>query len=183
MDLPESAALRTALLPRADRQRLFAGSALDPAWTELVDRDRGVLITAQGLLMYLQPEQVRAVVGLCAGHFPGATLVFDAVPRWMAGLVRRGVAGYQPPPLPWTVDSAGWLSLRSWPRGSSRCVTSGRQTGVAWPAGSGRDCATCPYCGTCARSSWRCASWISSDIVARPCLVGQIAVLAAAICP
>jgi O-methyltransferase involved in polyketide biosynthesis len=106
VDLPESMALRTALLPQPDRQRGFAGSALDPAWTELVDPGRGVLITAQGLLMYLQPEQVRALVGMCASRFPGATLVFDAVPEWMAGLVRRGTAGYRPPPLPWTVDPA-----------------------------------------------------------------------------
>lgn len=104
VDLPESVAVRTAVLPAADRQRCFAGSALDPGWTELVDPDRGVLLTAQGLLMYLQPGQVRALVGMCAQRFPGASLVFDAVPPWMAGLVRRGTPSYQPPPLPWTVD-------------------------------------------------------------------------------
>jgi O-methyltransferase involved in polyketide biosynthesis len=111
VDLPESVALRTTLLPPHDRQRRFAGSALDPAWTDLVDPGRGVLITAQGLLMYLQPEQVRALVGMCAERFPGATLVFDAVPPWMAGLVRRGTASYRPPPLPWTVEPAAMAEL------------------------------------------------------------------------
>lgn len=111
VDLPEPIALRTALLPRHDRQRVFAGSALDPAWTELVDRRQGVLITAQGLLMYLRPEQVRELLGICATKFPGGTLVFDAVPPWMAGLVRRGTPGYRPPPLPWTLEPASLPEL------------------------------------------------------------------------
>lgn len=40
---------------------------------------------------------------MCARRFPGATLVFDAVPPWMARLVGRGTPGYQPPPLHWTL--------------------------------------------------------------------------------
>lgn len=103
VDLPESIALRRRLLPEHDRRRSFAGSALDPAWTDLVDRGPGVLITAQGLLMYLPPEQVHALITMCARRFPGGTLVFDAVPPWMARLVGRGTPGYQPPPLRWTL--------------------------------------------------------------------------------
>lgn len=111
VDLPRSVALRKALLPEQDRQRFFAGSALDPAWTELIDAERGVLITAQGLLMYLQPEEVRALIAMCARRFPGGTLVFDAVPGWMARMVRRGTASYQPPPLPWTLSPGAMSEL------------------------------------------------------------------------
>ncbi|HET8662006.1 MAG TPA: class I SAM-dependent methyltransferase [Micromonosporaceae bacterium] len=106
VDLPGSVALRRRLLPEHDRQRSFAGSALDPAWTDLVNPGPGVLITAQGLLMYLRPEQVHALVTMCARRLPGGTLVFDAVPPWMARLVGRGTPGYQPPPLRWTLRPA-----------------------------------------------------------------------------
>lgn len=61
--------------------------------------------------MYLQPEQVRALIGTCAKRFPGGTLVFDAVPEWMAGLVQRGTPGYQPPPLRWTLSPAAMATL------------------------------------------------------------------------
>jgi O-methyltransferase involved in polyketide biosynthesis len=115
VDLPQSISLREALLPEAgERQRTYAGSALDAAWTSLVDPDRGVLVTAQGLLMYLQPDQAHALIAMCAQRLPGATLVFDAVPPWMAGIVRRGTPGYRPPPLYWTLtpkEAAGLVGV------------------------------------------------------------------------
>jgi O-methyltransferase involved in polyketide biosynthesis len=106
VDLPGSVPLRRSLLPHGERQRVFAGSALDPSWMDLVDPERGVLITAQGLLMYLPPEQVHTLLATCAQRFPGAALVFDAVPPWLAGLAGRGTPRYQPPPLRWTLVPA-----------------------------------------------------------------------------
>ncbi len=55
VDLAEGTAARAALLPSPDRLRSVAGSALDERWMDEVDGSRGVLITAQGLLMYFQP--------------------------------------------------------------------------------------------------------------------------------
>jgi O-methyltransferase involved in polyketide biosynthesis len=113
VDLPQSVALRRALLPAHERQQVFAGSALDPAWLDLVDPDRGVLVTAQGLLMYLPPDDVHALVARCAGRLPGQGMIFDAVPPWMAGVVRRGTSTFQPPPLPWTLAPTQLASLAS----------------------------------------------------------------------
>ncbi|HZM84646.1 MAG TPA: class I SAM-dependent methyltransferase [Candidatus Limnocylindrales bacterium] len=103
VDLPDSVALRRRLLPMGERQQVFAGSALDPKWTELVDPAHGVMITAQGLLMYLEPERVRSLISLCANAFPGGTLVFDALPPWMAKAVLHVAGPFKPPPLPWTL--------------------------------------------------------------------------------
>jgi len=108
VDLPEASALRGRLLPPGPRQRLVACSVTDPRWTDEVDASRGVLITAQGLLMYLRPTEVRAVIALCAERFPGGTLVFDAVPRWFSRLAVQGRLrshGYQAPPMPWGMDA------------------------------------------------------------------------------
>jgi hypothetical protein len=109
VELPETAALRTALLPDdPPRRRTLAGSALDPKWIEelgatAVDH---VMVVAQGLLMYLPPAQVRALIQRCAEEFPGGSMVFDTVPRRVSQLTVRGLpgpGGYRPPPMPWGV--------------------------------------------------------------------------------
>jgi O-methyltransferase involved in polyketide biosynthesis len=115
VDLPASAEMRRRLLPPGPRQRIHAGSALEPAWMEAVDPENGVLITAQGLLMYMEPNDAHTLIARCAQRFPGAAMVLDTVPRWMSRAVTRAntrAAGYRPPPMPWCVDSADWPRLR-----------------------------------------------------------------------
>lgn len=108
VDLAEGTAARAALLPSPDRLRSVAGSALDERWMDEVDGSRGVLITAQGLLMYFQPDQARGIVDTCARCFARAWLVLDVVQPWfsertVSGL--RNTAGYRAPPMPWGVDA------------------------------------------------------------------------------
>jgi len=110
VDLPEMVTLRRQLLDEPPRQRLVACSALDKAWTAEVDPSHGVLISAQGLLMYFTSDEVDRLVDICARCFPGWTLLFDAVPVWM--LARHGrwtdrnLDGYQPPAWVWGIDPA-----------------------------------------------------------------------------
>jgi O-methyltransferase involved in polyketide biosynthesis len=111
VDLPETVAVRSALLPddpAEPRRRTLACSALDPAWMDEVDTAHGVLVTAQGLLMYLQPDDVRGLIDACADRFPGGAFVFDTAPRWFAELAKRGLlrtpTGYVAPPMPWGMD-------------------------------------------------------------------------------
>ncbi|WP_051969247.1 class I SAM-dependent methyltransferase [Kitasatospora azatica] len=116
VDLPESVALRERLLPPGPRQRYLAADVTELGWTEEVDRNRGVLLTAQGLLMYLQPAQVRALIAGCAERFPGGSLVLDAVPRWFGRMTRNGsmrTHGYQAPPMPWSMDAGERARLRT----------------------------------------------------------------------
>jgi hypothetical protein len=48
------------------------------------------LLTAQGLLMYFEPDAVHGLIAACAARFGGASLVFDAVPAWLAARSRQG---------------------------------------------------------------------------------------------
>ncbi|GGO84084.1 class I SAM-dependent methyltransferase [Wenjunlia tyrosinilytica] len=108
VDLPETVELRRRLLPEQPRQRFVAASVLEEGWTDGIDTSRGLLITAQGLLMYLRPPEVRGLLSACAERFPGAGMVLDAVPRWFSAASRRGVlrtAGYTPPRMPWGIDA------------------------------------------------------------------------------
>jgi O-methyltransferase involved in polyketide biosynthesis len=110
VDVPEMIALRDRALPASPRRRSWAGSALDSGWMDEVDPARGVLVTAQGLLMYFEPPAVHRFLAVCARRLPGAALVFDAVPEWMRARSERGGLqsgdGYQPPPWHWAMDPA-----------------------------------------------------------------------------
>jgi O-methyltransferase involved in polyketide biosynthesis len=110
VDLPETAEVRRRLLPDPPRHRTIARSALDLVWTDEVDPTRGVLITAQGLLMYFEPDDVHRLIAACARRFPGAALLFDAVPRPFADLTRKAkpdaLGRYRPPPWTWALDRA-----------------------------------------------------------------------------
>ena len=79
VDLPESIALRLQFLPDTPRHRNVACSALDFRWMDAVDVSRGVVVTAQGLLMYFEPAHVRELIRQCAGRFAGGWLIFDTI--------------------------------------------------------------------------------------------------------
>jgi O-methyltransferase involved in polyketide biosynthesis len=108
VDVPESVAVRERLLPGGDRQIVVAGSALDERWMDAVDPSRGLLLTAQGLLMYFPFEDVLRLLAAAAERFRGSAFLFDAVPRRLSEASRRGRLGrrdgYQPPPWPWGLD-------------------------------------------------------------------------------
>lgn len=111
VDLPQTLAVRRELLgDDPPRRRSVACSATDERWMDEVDPSRGVLVTAQGLLMYLERAEVDALVDALARRFPGAAFVFDTAPRWFALLAQRGLlrtpTGYVAPRMPW-----GWDAL------------------------------------------------------------------------
>jgi O-methyltransferase involved in polyketide biosynthesis len=109
VDLSESVELRRQLLPDdPQRRRSLACSALDYRWMDEVDAPKGVLITTQGLLMYLQPAEVKALIAACADRFPGGALIFDALPRGLVERSRQGKikspGGYQAPAWQWGMN-------------------------------------------------------------------------------
>jgi O-methyltransferase involved in polyketide biosynthesis len=110
VDVPETVAVRARLLPDEPRRRSLAYSALDERWMDEIDPSRGVLVTAQGLLMYFEEADVHRLIRALAERFPGEALLFDAIPRWLSAASRRGGVkagrGYRPPPWLWGMDAA-----------------------------------------------------------------------------
>lgn len=107
VELPETLAVRRRLLPDGPRQRSHAGSALEPGWLDQVDPTGPVLITAQGLLMYFQGEEVYQLIATIAERLPDSSMVFDVVPETMLKMVGRGPDSEQATRL-WTwVFNAG----------------------------------------------------------------------------
>jgi len=107
VDLPPMIELRRKLLPASDRVQMCAQSALDFAWMDRVDPGQGVFITAEGLLMYLQPDEALALITECAARFTGGRMMFDLPPSGLAALIRRGMPTslrYRVPPMPFTLS-------------------------------------------------------------------------------
>jgi O-methyltransferase involved in polyketide biosynthesis len=109
VDLPPIVELRNKLLPASDRVTACAQSALDYGWMDRVDNADGVFITAEGLLMYLQPTEAMGLITECARRFPGGRMMFDLPPSWFASLARRGMRTslrYRVPPMPFAMSAA-----------------------------------------------------------------------------
>lgn len=110
VDLPPIIELRRKLLPPSDRVTSCAESALDYTWMDRVDPNAGVFITAEGLLMYLQPSEAMGLITECAKRFPGGRMMFDLPPAWFAGLAnRRGLRTsfrYRVPPMPFSMPAS-----------------------------------------------------------------------------
>jgi O-methyltransferase involved in polyketide biosynthesis len=117
VDLPEAIAVRARFLPDTDRHRNLACSALDLRWMDEVPASSSVFITAAGLLMYLQPEQVRWLIASIAQRFPTAELAFDVIPHWFARLTLRGLKKtphYTLPAMPWGLNRDELVRMKKW---------------------------------------------------------------------
>ncbi|OLP01496.1 methyltransferase [Mycolicibacterium porcinum] len=107
VDLEPMIELRNKLLPKPDRVTQCAQSALDFSWMDQVDACDGVFITAEGLLMYLQPEEAMSLIRACAQRFPGGQMLFDLPSAFLAFLTRKGMPTsmrYRVPPMPFSLS-------------------------------------------------------------------------------
>ncbi len=108
VDFPPMIELRSQLLPPSDRVEVCAQSALDYSWMDAIDPAEGVFITAEGLLMYLEPEASMGLITECAKRFPGGRMMFDLPPALFAKQMRRGIRmsrRYRVPPMPFTMSA------------------------------------------------------------------------------
>ena len=99
--------LRRRLLPSSTRVAALAQSALDYSWMDDVDTSSGVFITAEGLLMYLQPEESMGLITECAKRFPGGQMIFDVPPVVVKKLAPKGMRAsrhYRVPPMPFSLS-------------------------------------------------------------------------------
>ncbi|SEN42568.1 class I SAM-dependent methyltransferase [Actinacidiphila rubida] len=122
VDLPETVEVRRTLLPDdPPRRRSLACSALDLRWMDEVGADvpgRDVLVTAQGLLMYLPERDAKGLIAACAERFPGGRFLFDALPRAMvarnqAGAMDPADGGYRAPRWEWGMDVKEYRKVAS----------------------------------------------------------------------
>ncbi|MGV0742866.1 class I SAM-dependent methyltransferase [Mycolicibacterium sp. XJ870] len=106
--------LRQRLLPSSPRIAYLAQSALDHSWMDQVDAGDGVFITAEGLLMYLQPEDAMDLITKCASRFPGGQMIFDLPPVLVKKFAPKGLRSsrrYRVPPMPFSLSASQLADL------------------------------------------------------------------------
>jgi O-methyltransferase involved in polyketide biosynthesis len=114
VDLPPVIELRERLLPPSPRITALGQSALDYSWMDHVDTDNGVFITAEGLLMYLQPDEAMDLIAQCAKRFPGGQMFFDLPPVFVKRLAPKGMKSsrhYRVPPMPFSLSTIQLANL------------------------------------------------------------------------
>lgn len=89
VDQPDVITLRRRLYDLPDDVTLVPASVTDADWWDEVDPARPTLLVAEGLLMYLEATDVRALVARAAAHLGSAELAFDGVSRGMVRLSHR----------------------------------------------------------------------------------------------
>ena len=84
LDLPDSIALRTQLLPPPnDRVKYIAKSMLDYSWIDDIgDIRQGLFITVPGVLPYFKEEDVRDFLTTIAHRLKGAEIMFDVISQF-----------------------------------------------------------------------------------------------------
>ncbi len=93
VDLPKMIALRADLVPARPGEVTIGASILEPAWVEDVRERVGshpVMLVAEGLLLYLEPEQVDRLLRTIHHELDPEALAFDVIHgRWTRGLLGR----------------------------------------------------------------------------------------------
>ncbi len=142
IDLPPVMALREQLLPHDERIVPLAESALDRDWMDRVDASHGVFITAEGLLMYLEPDVALGLIRDCATRFPGGRMMFDSIPPFFSRRTLKGAKlsdRYTAPRMPFAMTPDEGVALADTVPGvhSARDITLAPGRGVfklaAWP--------------------------------------------------
>lgn len=88
LDLPEMIAVKRTLVAENERYRLLAASVLDIDWMQELREGgkRPFLFLAEGLFMYLLPDDVKRLVLSLQMAFPGCELVAEVFNgRWLHG--------------------------------------------------------------------------------------------------
>lgn len=107
VDLPESIAVREQFIEPDERHHHLALSAFAPEWFDKIPQGRPVFITAQGLLMYFEEEQVKWLIQQIARHFENAVFMFDTIPEWFSSKTMKGMkktSTYTTPQMPWGIN-------------------------------------------------------------------------------
>lgn len=88
LDMPDVIALRRKFYAETETYHMIASSVTDLSWLDQVSSDgRPVFVVAEGLLMYLQESEVKALILALHQKFPGCEFAFDAFSKLTADRV------------------------------------------------------------------------------------------------
>ncbi|MGH3795902.1 MAG: class I SAM-dependent methyltransferase [Pseudonocardiaceae bacterium] len=105
IDYPDVIDVRGKIFPERENYRMIGCSVTSPEWLQQVPADLPTLIVAEGLTMYLRPEEGHQLFRRITDRFPRGVIVFDAH-NWLGiRLVNKGLTRvFGAPLLHWGID-------------------------------------------------------------------------------
>jgi len=79
VDFPEVIELRKNFFTKTANYQMISSSVTDAGWMEEIPSDRPAMIVAEGVLMYLAPEEVEKLFHRLMIHFSHGQMVFDVL--------------------------------------------------------------------------------------------------------
>ncbi len=104
VDYPDVIDLRRQLYPQRANYRLIGSALEDVHWLNDVPTDRPVLMVAEGVLPYLAPGDVKAILNAITQHDLGGRVVFDAMPAWVVRSPAGSNVGRTGAAYKWALD-------------------------------------------------------------------------------
>ncbi|RJO79240.1 class I SAM-dependent methyltransferase [Nocardia panacis] len=89
VDYPDVIELRRKLYEESANYRMIGASVTESEWLEQIPADRPTLIIAEGLLMYPQENEVRALLRRLTDRFETGELIFDCLSTAIIGFTGR----------------------------------------------------------------------------------------------
>lgn len=107
VDLPEAIEIRNILLPKHERIKTIACSAIDFDWMNEIPAEKPVFIVMAGVIMYFREEEGKDLLTEIAEYFKDAEIVLDMIPEWYSKKTIKGMyvtKNYKAPPMPWGLN-------------------------------------------------------------------------------
>jgi len=108
VDLSSAIQAREKFIQPDDTHFHISASVLDTdAWMPLVPNNKPVYFTAQGLFMYLEEKENKKLFQKMAAKYPGATMQFDVIAKWLSNKTMKGwklTPDYTTPKMPFGVN-------------------------------------------------------------------------------
>ena len=89
VDFPEVIAARRQLLPARANAHNLAADLTDPDWLAAVPGDRPAVIVADGLMAFLTPDDLVALLERLVDHFPSGEIAFNGYSRFAIWAARH----------------------------------------------------------------------------------------------
>jgi len=90
LDFPEVIEVKKRFFTETDHYRLIGSSVLDFEWMSKIPNEAGpVLFIAEGLLMYLREDEVKALITALQDRFPGCELACEVVNTFIVRTLNR----------------------------------------------------------------------------------------------
>ncbi|WP_424094319.1 class I SAM-dependent methyltransferase [Moorena producens] len=121
LDLPDVTNLRRQLDTETEQHQFISASVINFDWMNSIPNvgSENICFLAEGLLMYLEPNQVQQLVKQMRSHFSGATWVMDVMGNY-GNFFKKKSAKFEAP-LQWFVNNEQDLSamglqvVNTWP--------------------------------------------------------------------